>query len=130
MNDEWIPWAQGREIANVPVRGRDGLRWAQSHKVPFMQAKKNGRVYVSKLACEQLGQKQPPNLELKPASAPNTPATNHDELRTLEFSNLERLENDAPLNRSVTFQPPESYDINIKITFSHEMLRAIFLKST
>ena len=128
MNDEWIPWAQGRLIANDPKGGNDGLRWAQVNKVPFMQAKKNGRVYVSRLACERLGQKQPPNLALKPASAPSTSATNHDEFRMPELSGLETAEKDLPNDYGETAWHPESYDINIKITVSHEMLRAIFLK--
>jgi hypothetical protein len=129
MNDEWIPWVQGREIANrPPFRRNDGRGWAEANKVPFIQAKKNGRVFVSKLACERLGLKAPQSLELKPSAAPSTMAATEERLGKKEFSHLETAKNDTPADQRETAWHPESYDINIKITVSHAMLQAIFLK--
>lgn len=116
MNDEWIPWNEGREIANSNWRGKDGAQWAKTHGVPIMQATKHGRVFVSKLACEKLGMKVPPELELKPS----TQHTCAEDSRTADVS--------CPKAANSSETHPEFYDIHIKVTVSHDFLRAIFSK--
>lgn len=112
MQDEWIPWVQGREIANSSESGKDGVQWAKRHNVPFMQANKHGRVFVSKLACEQLSKKAPPELELRPMPG------NPDEHWTADVSSLAKSE----------VSHPDAYDIHVKVTVSHALLKAIFSK--
>lgn len=108
MNDEWIPWNEGREIANSKWRGKDGAQWAKTHGVPIMQAMPHGRVFVSKLACEKLGMKVPPELELQPSTQPVCA--------------------EEPKTEDIGQAHPETYDIQIKVTVSHALLRAIFGK--
>lgn len=115
MQDEWIPWVQGREIANSSESGKDGVQWAKRHNVPFMQASKHGRVFVSKLACEQLSKKAPPELELRPMLGVQSVGT--DEHRTVDVSSLATSDDSK--------RHPDSYDIHVKVTVSHDLLKAI-----
>lgn len=102
MNDEWITWEEGQRIAGERFRGNGGKQWAESRKLPIMQDGKNRRVYVSRLACENLRKH-----------------------RTPELSGFETQDNAMHTDPGVNSSHPEFYDINIKVMISHTMLTAI-----